>query len=131
MHELIQLVNQRINELKQIIKLQEEKLKQVPEGKIHISGTKERPMFYFVEDGKRIFVKEKQRHLIQPICQKEYDLKILEEAKKELKELEKFQKRYPTKVCETIYQNIHPVRQQLVNPIWIPDNEYIKQWKKS
>lgn len=129
MNELQELVKQRKSYLERIIKMQEEKLKQAPEGKIHITGTSKRPMFYFVENKKRIFVKEKQRHLIQPICQKEYDLKVFEEARKEIRELEKFQKKYPEKGCESIYQNLHPIRQQLITPIWLPDDEFVKQWE--
>ena len=98
MDKIKELVKQRKSYLERIIKIQEEKLKQAPEGKIHITGTSKRPMFCFVENKKRIFVNEKQRYLIQPTCQKEYDLKVLEEARKELSELEKFQKNIPRKV---------------------------------
>ena len=73
MNELKKLAEQRINELKQVIKEKEDKLRLAPEGKIHISGTSERPFYYFVEEGKRIYVKESQRHLVKPVCQKEYD----------------------------------------------------------
>ena len=129
MNRVKEVVNQRINELEQIIKVQEKKLKYAPEGKVHVSGTNKRPLFYFVDNGKRIYVKEKQKNLIQPICQKEYDQKVLDEARKELKELEKFISRYPAKACESIYQNLNDVRQQLVHPVWLPDDEYIKQWE--
>lgn len=130
MNELKKLAEQRINELKQVIKEKEDKLRLAPEGKIHISGTSERPFYYFVEEGKRIYVKESQRHLVKPICQKEYDQKVLAEAKKELKILEKFQDRYREYSIESIYPALTPARQSFVTPIWIPDEEYIKQWEE-
>lgn len=129
MSELKQTLENRIQELKRIIKMKEKALKNLPDTTIQISNVRNKPQFYFNNNGKRIYANEKDKKLVQKLCQKDYDQRILNKAKKELKELEKLCKNYDDKTYESVYPNLHPVRQSLITPIWLPDNEYIKQWE--
>ena len=129
MQGLKEALEQRICQLQQIIQKEERKLKNAPEGTVQISGTSKRIQFYFNEDDKRRYANEKDKKLVQRLCQKDYDQRILDKVQKELKELEKLYKNYDNKIYESVYENLHPVRQQLIKPIWLPDDEYVRQWE--
>lgn len=130
MQEFLEVLDQRIYKLRQIIVEKEKKLKKVPEGTIHISGYGDKVQFYLHNNGERKYMGEKEKPLVQRLCQKDYDQKILRSAEKELKKLEKIRKNYPGQTCEEIYNNIHIQRKKLVQPIWLPDEEYIKEWEQ-
>ena len=129
MQELKEVLEKRIYQLKQIISKEEKRLKKVPEGTVQVSGTSKRTLFYINTPERRIYAKEKDMKLVQKLCQKDYDQKILDKARKELKELEKLYRNYEDITYESVYKNLHTVRQQLITPIWLPDDEYIKQWE--
>ena len=129
MQQFKEVLAKRIYELKQIIQKEEKRLKKIPEGSVHVTGTEKKVMFYINQEGKRRYAREEEQKLVQQLCQKDYDQKILAKAQKELKEIEKLYKNYDNKTYESVYENLHPVRQQLINPIWLPDDEYIKQWE--
>jgi len=129
MQQFKEVLAKRIYELKQIIQKEEKRLKKIPEGSVQVTGTEKKVMFYINQEGKRRYAREEEQKLVKQLCQKDYDQKILAKAKKELKDLEKLYHNYDNKIYESVYENLHPVRQQLINPIWIPDDEYIKQWE--
>ena len=129
MQQFKEVLSKRIYELKQIIHKEEKRLKKIPEGSVQVTGTEKKVMFYINQEGKRRYAREKDQKLVQKLCQKDYDQRILDKAQKELKELERLYKNYDIKAYESVYENLHPVRQKLINPIWIPDDEYVKQWE--
>lgn len=129
MQEFKEILAKRIYELKQIIQKEEKRLKKIPEGSVQVTGTEKKVMFYINQEGKRRYARERDQKLVQQLCQKDYDQKILAKAQKELKELEKLYKNYDDKTYESVYEKIHPARQQLINSIWLPDDEYVKQWE--
>ena len=103
MQELKDLLEKRIYHLKEIIRKEEKSLKKMPEGSVQITGTGKKTMFYFNNDGNRTYANQKDQKLVRQLCQKDYNQKILAKAK--------------------------PVRQELISPIWLPDNEFVKQWE--
>lgn len=129
MSQFKEVLAKRMYELKQIIQKEEIRLKKIPSGSVQVTGTSKKVMFYINQEGKRKYANEKDKKLVQQLCQKDYDQRILNKAQKELKELEKLYKNYDDKTYESVYPNLHPVRQSLITPIWLPDNEYIKQWE--
>ena len=129
MKELKQSLESRIVELKQIIKAMEKTLKNATDTTVHICNSRKNPQFYIHQDGKRIYANEKDQKLVKQLCQKDYNQKILAKAIQELKELEKLYKEYDNKTYESVYENLHPVRQKLITPIWLPDDKFVKQWE--
>jgi len=129
MYQFKEVLEKRIYELKQIIHKEEKRLKRTPEGSVQVTGTEKKVMFYINQEGKRRYASKKDSKLIQQLCQKDYDQRILAKAKQELKELEKLYKDYDNKTYESVYENLHPVRQKLITPIWLPDDEFVKQWE--
>ena len=130
MHKFKEEVEQRIYELKQVIKEKAASLCKAPEGSVHVYATGKNGRFYTKEQNKRRYMKKAEMPLIIKLCQKDYDRKVLKVARQELKELEKIKKIHNVVVVEEVYENIHPERKKLVQPIWLPDKEYIEEWEK-
>ena len=129
MQELKDVLERRINELQQIILEKEQSLRNVPNGTVHVFNSDKRTQFYFNDNGKRKYAKEDERDLVQQLCQKDYDQKILAKAIKELKELEKLYSNYDSMTCEFVYEKLNSARQNLIQPIWLPDGEFIHNWE--
>ena len=89
MREFLEELDKRIYKLRQTIIEKEKKLKKVPGGTIHISGTGEKVQFYLSDNGKRKYLRDKELPLVQKLFQKDYDQKVLKSAQKELKQLER------------------------------------------
>ncbi|MBR3374858.1 MAG: hypothetical protein IKG71_03595 [Firmicutes bacterium] len=62
------------------------------------------------------------------LAQKEYDEKVLKYARTELNSLNKLIRRYEIGTAEDIYENLPPARHALVTPIFIPDDQFVKNW---
>ncbi|MBR3260594.1 MAG: hypothetical protein IKF95_04515 [Firmicutes bacterium] len=62
------------------------------------------------------------------LAQKEYDEKVLKYARTELNSLNKLIRRYEIGTAEDIYENLPPARRALVTPIFIPDDQFVKNW---
>lgn len=129
MHQYQEMISNRIQFLSKIIGEKERALAKAPEGSVHVFSSDKKTQFYLNKDGKRKYMKDSEMKLVQKLCQKDYDKKILTEAKKELKELKKLDKHLENESCESIYHKLSGARQSLVTPIWLPDDEYIKQWE--
>lgn len=62
-----------------------------------------------------------EKEIVERLCQKDYDQKVLLAAQKELKQLEKLYYNYTEKTCEAIYQKSNEERKKLVQPISLSD----------
>ena len=76
------------------------------------------------------YLNKSQMSLIQKLCQKEYDQKVLLLAEKELKQIERLLNMYDSKTCEDVYESLSLGRKKLVLPISLPDKEYVEQWEQ-
>ena len=45
-----------------------------------------------------------------------------------MKHLEKLANKYPEEVCEQVYDNLSDIRKTFVDPIEIPEDEFVKRW---
>lgn len=129
MYRIKEEVEERMYQLNRIIKEKQDAIAKAPDGTIHVSSADNRTQYYLHNNNKRTYLKESEIDKVKILCQKDYDLKILKAAERELKELEKLLKLYREQPCEEIYGKLHLERQKLVEPIWVPDSEYIKQWE--
>jgi len=81
MQVLLQNMERRMNDLRQIIMEKEKDLMKVPEGTVHIARTDKHTHFYFREqDGRRRYMKESESEQVRKLCQKDYDQKVLTSA---------------------------------------------------
>ena len=105
----------------------------VPDGTVNVCSFNGRKQFYFYENGKRSYINERNRQLVHKLCQKDYDQRVLRSAQKELKLLEKlhllYHKSGKGEICDSVYEQLGEERQKEVQPILLPDSEFIKQWE--
>ena len=101
MSKVINCVNERIKELNDIVIEKKAALKNAPEGTLKICKTEKRTQFYLKtqeldEAGKRKdqckFIKNSEKKLVQSLCQKDYDRRVLQSAQNELKQLKKLRR---------------------------------------
>ena len=137
---LIIKVNMRVQTLKQeilnryqwicrIIICYQEQLEKLPEGKLRIHRNNKSVSYYRVnenENNNGSLITD--RHLIQMLGQRQYIKNLLKSAEAEKKELKRLIDRYPEQTVEDIYGTFNRERQSLINPIELPDKEFINNW---
>ena len=124
-------IEERVDFLRQIVAEKEENLKKAPEGTLNISRNGKYVSYYKkdVADKTRSYIKNDQMDLVKALCQKDYDQRVLERAKEELKILEKANKKYPQCIMEDIYDTLIDDRKRLVDPLFMSDEEFVKNWE--
>ena len=76
------------------------------------------------------YINKKHRQLASQLAQKEYHIKLLAIAQETYQLLRNFRRQYCEKKYEEAYEKMHPLRQALVAPYRLPDEEYVKQWQE-
>jgi len=126
-------LEEREKMLKQLIKKNSLAINKAPDGtlkaKKHGKGFQ---YFQYIsgEKSEEIYLKKNQFDLAKSLAQKEYDSKVLNCAQRELKLLTKLNNLYQQTSVESIYDEIATSKQSLINPIYLPDKQYIQQWQK-
>ena len=131
MSELQEHVEDRLAELRKIVRAKEKALKKAPKGVLNIHSSNGRTQYYYKEnsnDKVRKYLKANEKKLVKDLCQKDYDQRVLMAAKQELKDLEKLYKLYQKTTCEEIYEQLHAQRQSFVTPIEVSDAEFVQNW---
>ncbi len=118
----------RIEYLKDLIKEKELALKKAPKGSVHVSVIGNKVRYYHKTEKGRKYIKKKEEHKIQILCQKDYDKKVFQCAQKELVQLERLQQEVPKLACEEVFESLHVAKKKYVNPIVLPDDLFAEKW---
>lgn len=131
MRLLLNNFKNRANYLEKVIGEKEESLKNAPQGYLR-AAYKNGESEYYLKNSKKEkrgrYLKQTEREIAILLAQKEYDEKVLKYARTELNSLNKLIRRYEIGTAEDIYENLPPARRALVTPIFIPDDEFVKNW---
>lgn len=133
MHTFVEKIEQRITKLNRIILEKEDALKNAPKGLINVCKANGRTQYYYKENSKdtaKKYLRDNEKDKVVALCQKDYDERVLLAVQKELKQLEKLKKNYPKQPYEDIYEKLIVERKALVQPIIMPDEEFIKNWEQ-
>lgn len=125
-------ITRRIEMLQEIIRTKEAELSGAPEGVLNVAATNSRIQYLYKDNSSskhRKYLKKEENPLVVALCQKDYDEKVLQAAKKELKSLEYAIKNYPRHTYENVYEHLNIHRQKHIIPIELPDEEFVKQWE--
>lgn len=107
----------------QTVRNVEDKLLQMPEGRIIIRKIGGRTYYYHGNDGcKEIYLTQKDDALIKALVQKSYLKSVLKSARRELAALEKMMKLYPDELPEEVFDKLPDERKNHAVPV-IPGNE--------
>ena len=131
--QLLEEIDKRREVLERVIVQKEKSLQHVPPGTLRCILNGNRVQYYHRTDPKDTtgtFIRAKDRKLAMGLAQKDYDQRILKMAKKELKLIKQLEDCYRKRGIDDLYENLHPLRRELVIPICPTDEMYVNQWKE-
>lgn len=130
-HRYIEELTRRQAKLTSLISAIEQRLPGYPEGKLRIQHNKRTSSYYIVEEGKNdngMLLKKSDRKLAVELAQKSYYQKVLKAAKEEQKLISRFLQRLPDPTYEEVYQALPELRQELITPVFLTDEEFVSRW---
>lgn len=132
MEETKELLQKRTNYLLHLREEKEKDIADAPEGTLRICNSRNRTQYYQridPTDFNGSYIGEKGFQTAKALAQKDYDRKVLQAIERELNAIQKYFSAYPEVDAEQIYEKLHKARQNLVNPIWEPEEEYVCKWE--
>lgn len=133
MRQIRELLDERQEYLKQVIKEKKQNLRKVPEGHLRICAGGKKVQYYHrkeEDDFDGVYIKAGEIELAKQLAQKDYDIQIIKACERELNAIHKYETVIPGKVAEDIYKTLHPARQAIISPIRETDEEYIRNWQE-
>lgn len=121
-------MEERSAQLKQWISEAQKRLEKAPPGKLSVSREHNRVYFYCKTAQGKEYLSVKNEELIRQLAQKAYDEEIVRAAQNELRYIDKQQSSLRRKP-EDIYYKMPVERQALVDPIFLNDEDFLRQWK--
>ena len=120
----------RNSELKDIIKECKKQLKALPEGRLRIDARPSGPQYYRKVNGCEEYLCEGHTALAKDLAQRRYYEKLLRQSELELSRMENLIKVYHADSAASLWEKMSPQRKELVIPLSVPDEEYVKQWSE-
>lgn len=125
-------IQARINTLDNLIKRKEKVLKNTPIGAFYICRRRQYVQYYLIdEQGTKSYISKDKMDLIKSLAQRDYDRDVLELAINEKALLEHLLSKYPKVTMEEYYESLVDSRRELINPIWLTDQEFIERWGRT
>lgn len=128
----IQVINRRKNNIYGLITAAGQIIPRLPKGRIKIKKENDCTYYYLIEDNTypsgRLLSKE-EINVAREIAQKGYFSKVIKVAEQEYKLLNQILDRYPDITVEKVYETLPKERRELVNPVYLPDDEYVRRWQ--
>ena len=104
-----------------------------PEGRLRCVDRNGKPEYYWRRDSKDVtgsYIAVGRREFAAALAQRNYDQSVLNFAKEELQLISQLAKKRTLHSVEGIYTEYGLARKALVNPIWVPDDEFVTNWLK-
>ena len=105
-----------------------------PEGRLRCVDRNGRPEYYWRKDGKDVtgtYIPVGRQEFAAALAQRNYDQAVLNYAKEELRLIKQLAKKRSARKIEAIYEEYGFARKALVNPIWVPDDEFVAKWQQT
>lgn len=120
----------RKQQLEQLLPTLERKLSSAPEGRLRISKSHGALQYYQVgvKTGKQVYLSKKKLPLIKNLAQKTYNKEILTKVKKQLLGINELLSCMENNRIEEAVQSLPESRKGLLEPVTLPDKEYIRRW---
>ena len=101
-----------------------------PDGSLQIDSSKKFARYFLIptNSSKRVYISDKESEFATRLANKEYAEKLLERAKSELNEIERYLARLDRKSADQIYSQLKPARRQLVTPIMLDGKTSRERW---
>lgn len=126
------LLEHRNRQLHKLIEEKREALKGAPEGSLRVgNSTRAGAQLYYrekAEDKNGRYLQKKEGELAARLAQKDYDLRIVQAAEKEIKIIKPYLTKNAFVCAEEVYGRLPKVRQALVRPVEEPEEKYVERW---
>lgn len=118
--------------LNELIKAKQNAVGDAPKGSLRIIKNRRTFQYYHRTSekdvsGKYIPRKDVEKAIL--LAQKDYDAKLLKALTEQQKAIENFLKNYDPDAAALVFDNLTEARKQLVKPIFLTDEEFVKQWQ--
>ena len=125
-------IEERVNLLRTEIKAREEAIAKAPEGTLRVVPHGKGYQCFHRDTPQcksGVYIPQNKIKLAYDLAQKDYNLKFIRLAKRELHVLENCQTQMKEIDYEEIYNGMHAGRKQFVKPILTPKDELIRKWE--
>ena len=122
----------RKKELLGLKKETEKSLKNAPEGRLRISRSHGRTQYYQrkqTTDKVGTYIPQKGKELAERLAQKDYEQKLLEAIRRELKAIDSFLDKLPRIEAEEVFLKMNEARRGLVVPSIDTDEMFARRWE--
>ena len=127
-----QNLNARYELLSRSIRDIEKKISLLPEGRINVKSHSNRSYYYLDgTDSGENYLGPDDIELIESLVQKDYLKRVLKEAKRELKAIERMLKIYPETLVEDVFDLLPEGRKVHAKPVNICDDEFAEKWMET
>ena len=128
------MLKEELKQLQNIIKEANKRLQNVPNGRLRVSNKKTHREYYYIENENNRkengrYIKSKEIDLARKIAQRDYDSALVRCLSERKNSIEKFLKKYTHNSVNTVYDSTNVYRKELLETIYISDEEYIRQWE--
>jgi hypothetical protein len=127
----LQVITKRKEQLESIIQSKSVALNQPQEGKLRIQKRKNSFQYFLRTDPKDPngkYLPLDKRQIAARIAQRDYDERIVEAAKKELKIAANYVEVLQHESVSEVFESLNPGKQVLVTPVFVPDEQYVEDW---
>ena len=127
---ILPAVDNRKTLLSKRIAEKEKALRNIPKGRLRVSGGT-RNLYYYTDEQKETsrYLGQQELEKARKLAQRDYDQKILRLSQKELEVLDTLSRRLERLSGENVYDTLPPARRRLVTPVEIPDEDFVRCWE--
>ena len=127
---ILPAVDNRKTLLSKRIAEKEKALRNVPKGRLRVSGGT-RNLYYYTDEQKESsrYLGQQELEKARKLAQRDYDQKILRLSQKELEVLDTLSRRLERLSGENVYDTLPPARRRLVTPVEMPDEDFVRCWE--
>lgn len=117
-------------QLQKILEIKTKALKEAPEGHLRIANKQNTDQYYCVkgDNTKITYIPKADVNFIKRLAQKEYNKKLFPKINIQYKEINKLISVMEENNFSKEYELLSKKRQQLVEPVTLPEDEYVKRW---
>lgn len=129
--QTLHTLEERRQFLEKIIHDAEKKIIQAPPGSVEIKKHGKGVQFYYRDDSRKkhgTYIPVSERKRAVSLTQKRYFSRLLSAANKQKKAIDTFLRNYDPNALIEIYNSEGVIRQSLINPVELPDAEYVHRW---
>ena len=117
--------------LETILKTTEERLVNMPEGKLRIGKCQGTVQYYHRRkdtSNTGSYISKNEMELVKALAQKQYDERIVKLARKRLQQINRILRDYEDDEILRLYAREHPERRKLIQPVEQPFETKLEQW---